>query len=79
MELLDRAGYLKETEEFVRKMQVEPDNVLWRNLTWASKVHGDVSRGKHLVKHLELLNKNASDCGSYGWEVAMIIKAKVKD
>ena len=65
VDLLARAGHLDEAEEFIRKMLIEPDVVLWRTLIWACKVHGDIDRSDRLMKDLELLKMDSYDCGSY--------------
>lgn len=65
VDLLARAGNLDEAEDFIRKMPVEPDVVLWRTLLWACKVHGDIDRSERLLKDLELVKMDSNDCGSY--------------
>ncbi|XP_010030671.1 pentatricopeptide repeat-containing protein At1g08070, chloroplastic-like [Eucalyptus grandis] len=65
VDILARAGQLDEAEEFIRKMPIEADAVMWRNLIWACNVHGDMERGERLMKNLQLLESNADDCGSY--------------
>ncbi|OIT08362.1 PREDICTED: pentatricopeptide repeat-containing protein At4g21065-like [Nicotiana attenuata] len=60
-----RAGQLEEAEQFIRKMPIDPDVVLWRTLLWGCKIHGDVERSERLVKDVELLNMDSHDCGSY--------------
>ncbi|XP_027356064.1 pentatricopeptide repeat-containing protein At4g21065-like [Abrus precatorius] len=65
VDLLARAGRLKEAEDFVNTMPVEPDAVLWRTLIWACKVHRDAERAERLMKHLEVKEMNADDSGSY--------------
>ncbi|KAA8544915.1 hypothetical protein F0562_019690 [Nyssa sinensis] len=52
VDLLGRAGHLKEAYEFITCMQVEPDEVLWRSLLNACKVHGDVVMGEKVGKLL---------------------------
>ncbi|KAA8546002.1 hypothetical protein F0562_020547 [Nyssa sinensis] len=65
VDLLARAGRLEDAEDFIRKMPLEPDAVLWRTLIWACKIHGDTDRGERLMKQLELSNMSSNDCGSY--------------
>ncbi|KHN30095.1 Pentatricopeptide repeat-containing protein [Glycine soja] len=65
VDLLARAGRLKEAEDFVNAMPIEPDAVLWRTLIWACKVHGDDDRAERLMKHLEIQDMRADDSGSY--------------
>ncbi|KAK7351874.1 hypothetical protein VNO77_11619 [Canavalia gladiata] len=65
VDLLARAGRLKEAEDFINTMPIEPDAVLWRTLIWACKVHGDIDRAQRLMKRLELQGMSADDGGSY--------------
>nr|XP_016476725.1 PREDICTED: pentatricopeptide repeat-containing protein At4g21065-like [Nicotiana tabacum] len=60
-----RAGQLEEAEQFIRKMPIYPDVVLWRTMLWGCKIHGDVERSERLVKDVELLKMDSHDCGSY--------------
>ncbi|XP_010254725.1 PREDICTED: pentatricopeptide repeat-containing protein At4g21065-like [Nelumbo nucifera] len=62
-DLLARTGHLKDAEEFIQKMPIRPDAVLWRTLIWASKVHGDTDRCERLMNHLQ--NVKTNDSGSY--------------
>ncbi|KAK7278231.1 hypothetical protein RJT34_23257 [Clitoria ternatea] len=65
VDLLARAGRLKEAEDFIDTMPIEPDAVLWRTLIWGCKVHGDADRAECLMKRLELQEMSADDSGSY--------------
>ncbi|KAL2346104.1 hypothetical protein Fmac_000104 [Flemingia macrophylla] len=65
VDLLARAGRLKEAEDLINAMPVEPDAVLWRTLIWACKVHGDVQRAERLMKCLALQDMCGGDSGSY--------------
>lgn len=65
VDLLVRAGLLKEAEEFIDKMPIKPDAVLWRTLIWACNVYGDTTRAKRLMKHLGLQETDADDGGSF--------------
>lgn len=64
VDLIARAGRLRDAEEFIMKMPIEPDAVLWRTLIWACKVHKDVNRAERLIKHLERQKLESNDCGS---------------
>lgn len=86
VDLLARAGKLKEAEEFINKMPIKPDAVLWRTLIWSCKVHGDTDRAKRLMKHLGLEDFDADDSGSfilasnvYASEGKWMNKAKVRE
>ncbi|GMG98413.1 hypothetical protein Nepgr_000253 [Nepenthes gracilis] len=51
VDMLGRAGRIKEAKELIEKMEVEPDEVLWRSLLVACKNHGEEGisvRGRHL-------------------------------
>ncbi|KAG6700665.1 hypothetical protein I3843_08G118500 [Carya illinoinensis] len=60
VDLLGRAGHLKEAYEFIRGMPVEPDPILWRSLLSACKVHGDVATGEKVGKLLLQLHPEKS-------------------
>ncbi|PQM35718.1 pentatricopeptide repeat-containing protein [Prunus yedoensis var. nudiflora] len=62
VDLLARAGHLKEAEEFIRKLPIEPDVVMCRNLIWACKVHKDTERAERLIIHLRQLEMGYSRC-----------------
>ncbi|XP_028767938.1 pentatricopeptide repeat-containing protein At4g21065-like [Neltuma alba] len=65
VDLLARVGRLKEAEEFINKMPIKPDAILWRTLIWACNIHGDTTRIKRLMKHLGLQEMDADDSGSF--------------
>ncbi|KAJ7978332.1 Pentatricopeptide repeat-containing protein family [Quillaja saponaria] len=65
VDLLARSQRLKEAEEFIHKMPIKPDAVLWRTLIWACKIHGDTDRAERLMEHLKVLEKDAHDSGTY--------------
>ncbi|XP_059314815.1 pentatricopeptide repeat-containing protein At4g21065-like [Lycium ferocissimum] len=65
VDMFVRAGQLEEAEQFIKKMPIDPDVVLWRTLLWGCKIHGDVERSERLVKDVELLKMDTRDCGSY--------------
>ncbi|XP_050224321.1 pentatricopeptide repeat-containing protein At3g18970 [Mercurialis annua] len=52
VDLLGRAGHLKEAYEFIIGMPVKPDDILWRCLLSACKVHGDAVLGEKVAKIL---------------------------
>lgn len=62
VDLYARSGQLKEAEDFIRKMVIQPDAVLWRTVIWACKIHGDTDRAERLIKEI---NIELDDCGSY--------------
>ncbi|XP_021738682.1 pentatricopeptide repeat-containing protein At4g21065-like [Chenopodium quinoa] len=62
VDLYARSGQLDEAEDFIRKMLIRPDAVLWRTVVWACKIHGDNDRAERLIKEM---NVYFDDCGSY--------------
>lgn len=52
VDLLGRAGLVKEAKERILTMPVKPNAVLWRSLLGAARVHGDLETGEVAVKHL---------------------------
>lgn len=62
VDLYARAGRLEEAEDFIRKMRIQPDAVLWRALIWACKLHGDTDRAERLIKEMDI---NPKDCDSF--------------
>ncbi|KAM7269067.1 hypothetical protein ACFE04_024564 [Oxalis oulophora] len=52
VDLLGKAGYLKEAYEIIERMPIEADAILWRSLLSACKVHGDVIMGEKVAKIL---------------------------
>lgn len=52
VDLLGRWGYLKEAEEFIDKLEVEPNAMIWANLLGACRIHGDERRGQRAAEKL---------------------------
>lgn len=65
VDMLARAGQLREAEDFIRNVPIKPDPVMWRTLIWACRVHEDSQRSNRLMKHLELQDLGPDDSGSY--------------
>ncbi|CAN0920405.1 Pentatricopeptide repeat-containing protein At3g18970 [Linum grandiflorum] len=64
VDLLGKAGYLREAYRFIKGMPVAADGVLWRSLLSSSIVHGDVELGEEIGKILLQLHqetRNSSD------------------
>lgn len=59
VDLLGRAGQLKEAYDFIMGMPVSPDAVLWRSLLGACKTHGDVAMGEKVGMLLLQLQKQS--------------------
>jgi len=55
IDLLGRAGRLKEAEEWLADMPMKPNAVLWRSLLGAARIHGNLGVGEvALTKLIEL-------------------------
>ncbi|XP_068634298.1 pentatricopeptide repeat-containing protein At1g08070, chloroplastic-like [Aristolochia californica] len=55
VDVLGRAGLLKEAEHLVQQMPMEPNAIIWASLLGASKVHNDVALAEKAAKHLLVL------------------------
>ncbi|KAK4352567.1 hypothetical protein RND71_028085 [Anisodus tanguticus] len=61
VDLLGRWGNLKEAEEFIERLDFEPDAMIWSGYLGACKIHGDDIRGqKAAEKLIELEPQNSS-------------------
>ncbi|CAK9165045.1 unnamed protein product, partial [Ilex paraguariensis] len=63
VDLLGRAGRVKEAEETVRTMPMKPNAILWRSLLGAARVHGNLEIGELALAHLTQLEPEIS--GNY--------------
>ncbi|CAJ1942925.1 unnamed protein product [Sphenostylis stenocarpa] len=61
--LLGRAGRVREAYDVVMSMEVEPDPVLWGTLLWACRIHKDVSLGEEIAEFL--VNNDLASSGTY--------------
>jgi len=52
VDLLGRAGHLDEADDFINKMPLKPDAVVWGALLGACKVHGNIELGKRVSEFL---------------------------
>lgn len=52
VDLLSRAGLVKDALEFVQKMPIEPNSIIWRTLINACRVHGELNLGESITKQL---------------------------
>lgn len=52
VDLLGRAGLVKEAEERILAMPMKPNAVMWRSLLGAARVHGDLEIGEAALKKL---------------------------
>ncbi|KAK9273480.1 hypothetical protein L1049_018290 [Liquidambar formosana] len=63
IDLLGRAGYLREAQQLVREMPCEANAAIWGSLLAASRIHGDAELGQHALQHLKHLEPQNS--GNY--------------
>ncbi|KAI3835418.1 hypothetical protein MKX03_034508 [Papaver bracteatum] len=63
VDLLGRAGLFEEAEEFISKMPIKPDGVIWKALLGACKMHANVEMGQRVAK--KLMDLAPTDSGSY--------------
>ncbi|KAG6727173.1 hypothetical protein I3843_02G104000 [Carya illinoinensis] len=63
VDLLGRAGRLKEAEERIQTMPMKPNAILWRSLLGAASVHGNLEIGEVALKNLIQLEPESS--GNY--------------
>ncbi|GAB4845483.1 hypothetical protein Ancab_038891 [Ancistrocladus abbreviatus] len=62
VDLLGRAGRLREAERFINDMPIEPDVLIWGTLLAACKVHGDVELARLAAK--KVFDVEPSDTGA---------------
>ncbi|KAH0463191.1 hypothetical protein IEQ34_007773 [Dendrobium chrysotoxum] len=55
IDLLGRAGHLKEAEELINKLPLEPNGLIWATMLAASRMHEDSERGEHAADKLTKL------------------------
>ncbi|XVF32250.1 hypothetical protein REPUB_Repub17cG0065300 [Reevesia pubescens] len=88
VDLLGRAGLLKEAEEFILNMPIKPDDVIWKALLGACKMHGNLEMGDRVAGIL--MNMAPRDCGAYvalsniyassrDWESVARVRLKMKE
>ncbi|KAJ1298615.1 hypothetical protein BS78_01G467500 [Paspalum vaginatum] len=63
VDMLSRAGLLKEAFEFIKTMKVEPNSVIWRTLLGACRNHGEIEVAEHANR--ELLKARSDASGDY--------------
>ncbi|KAL8260296.1 hypothetical protein R6Q59_028249 [Mikania micrantha] len=52
VDLLSRAGLLKEAHEFIKSMHIKPNGVVWGALLGGCRVHKNVELAEEAIKHL---------------------------
>lgn len=62
VDLLGRAGFLDEAQEFITRMPTRPDAAIWGSLLSACRLHTNVEIGEHAAHHLLKVDpKNAAN------------------
>ena len=60
VDLLGRAGRLKEAYELIKKMPMEPNDTVWGAMLGACQIHMDMEMTERVVKELSTLNLKSS-------------------
>ncbi|PKA60087.1 Pentatricopeptide repeat-containing protein [Apostasia shenzhenica] len=63
VDLLCRAGLLQDALEFMEKMPIEPNEVLWASLIGACRLHGESEIGENISRLVIKMDPNS--CGRY--------------
>ncbi|KAG8637477.1 pentatricopeptide repeat-containing protein At4g21065 [Manihot esculenta] len=63
VDLLGRAGLVKEAYEYIQNMPLQPNAVVWRTLLGACTIHGHLALGE--VARVQLLQLEPKHCGDY--------------
>ncbi|KAJ9172771.1 hypothetical protein P3X46_015980 [Hevea brasiliensis] len=88
VDLLGRAGLLKEAKDLIERMPVKPNAVIWGALLNACRIHGNIELGKQIGKflievdpdhggrHIHLANIHAA---AREWDVAAEARRHMKE
>ncbi|KAJ4968663.1 hypothetical protein NE237_015364 [Protea cynaroides] len=87
VDLISRMGHLEEACNFIRRMKVAPDHIVWGSLLNACKIHGNLKLGVQVAKIL--VDGGIADSGTYillsnvlassgKWEEAAMVRAKMR-
>eukprot|EP01018_Ginkgo_biloba_P003562 Gb_16895 [translate_table: standard] len=88
VDLLGRAGRLDEAEDFINKMPIKPDDVVWKCLLGACRIHNNVELGERVAERLfELDPKNAANyvqlsniyAAAGRWDNTEMVRRMMKD
>ncbi|XP_027336566.1 pentatricopeptide repeat-containing protein At5g48910 [Abrus precatorius] len=88
VDLLGRAGYLEEAEELILNMPMKPDDVIWKALLGACKMHKNIEIGRRAAEVLMQLTPH--DSGAYvalsnmyassrDWDAVAEVRLMMKD
>ncbi|OAY65777.1 Pentatricopeptide repeat-containing protein [Ananas comosus] len=56
VDLLSRAGLLKEARELIEKMPIKPNSVIWGAILGGARLHKNVEMGEEALRHLVVLD-----------------------
>ncbi|XP_023521817.1 pentatricopeptide repeat-containing protein At1g08070, chloroplastic-like isoform X1 [Cucurbita pepo subsp. pepo] len=87
IDLLGRAGLVKEAEEIIHSMEIRPDAFAWGALLGACRIHGNVNLGESVMQ--KLMNLDPGEDGNYilmtnlyssahRWKDALKLRKKMK-
>lgn len=88
VDLFGRAGLLEEAEQLVLNMPMQPDDVIWKALLGACKIHGNVEMGERVAKRLIELAPHDSGCyvtvsnmysSLRNWDAVAKVRLKMKE
>eukprot|EP00257_Ricinus_communis_P023434 XP_015583420.1 pentatricopeptide repeat-containing protein At2g45350, chloroplastic [Ricinus communis] len=88
VDILSRAGHLKEASKFIEEMPIEPNDVIWRTLVSACKTHQTFTVGEPLAEHLIRLDASNSSsyvllsnmyAGLHMWDEASRVRTMMKE
>ncbi|KAJ7554616.1 hypothetical protein O6H91_05G001200 [Diphasiastrum complanatum] len=63
IDILGRAGHLKDAEDFINDMPYEKETRVWLSLLWHCQIHGDMERGIRAARHA--LNSDPRNATAY--------------
>ncbi|XP_068647876.1 pentatricopeptide repeat-containing protein At5g48910 [Aristolochia californica] len=88
VDMLGRSGLPEEAEKLVLNMPIEADDVIWKALLSACRIHGKIEIGKRVAEHLMELAPQDSGCyvllsnlyASLGdWEAVAKVRLMMKE
>eukprot|EP01018_Ginkgo_biloba_P012519 Gb_27057 [translate_table: standard] len=62
VDLLGRSGFLDEAHDFIKKMPLEPNAVVWGALLGACRIHHNIALGEHVVGRILDLEPDNTAC-----------------
>ncbi|XP_042513997.1 pentatricopeptide repeat-containing protein At5g48910-like [Macadamia integrifolia] len=87
VDLLGRAGFLKEAEDFILTMPMAPDTIIWGALLGACRIHGNTEMGGRIGKIIREKDPNHMGCHvllanmystSGSWNEAKLVREKIE-